>query len=104
MSIPAFSDNSRRESEEVRQFFDQWEIYRKVVACDYLHHRGAYAAIGAILQRIERPFSLIDLGAGDASAMVSILPVCRLQKYEAVDISGVALGLAEHYGGCFGWK
>ena len=83
------------EADEVRQFFDQWEIYRKVVAADYLHHRGAYAAIGKVLRRIARPFSFLDLGSGDASATAAVLKDSKLRSYEAVDISGVALSLAE---------
>jgi len=82
-------------ADKVREFFDQWEIYRKVVGADYLNHRGAYAAIGEVIARIAQPFSFLDLGAGDASATASVLQDSKLQHYEAVDISGVALSLAE---------
>jgi len=83
------------DAEQVRKFFDQWGIYQKVVAHNYLHHREAYAAIGAILDGFETPFSFLDLGAGDAKWTSGILAGRALQAYEAVDISGVALGLAE---------
>lgn len=83
-------------SEEVKQFFDQWEIYRKVVEHNYLHHREAYAAVSASLRGIPAPFSFVDLGAGDASWTGPSLVPCRLSRYEAVDLSAVALALAEH--------
>ena len=82
-------------AEKVREFFDQWEIYRKVVGADYLNHRGAYAAIGEVIARMAQPFSFLDLGAGDASATATVLHDSKLQHYEAVDISAVALSLAE---------
>jgi len=65
------------------------------VAAEYLHHRGAYAAIGGVVQHIARPFSFLDLGSGDASATAAVLKDSKLRSYEAVDISGVALRLAE---------
>ena len=95
MTTLSLPDISRHETEQVRQFFNQWEIYRKVVAADYLHHRGAYAAIGEVIAGMAQPFSFLDLGAGDASATAAVLKGSRLQRYEAVDISGVALSLAE---------
>jgi SAM-dependent methyltransferase len=84
-----------QDPEQVRKFFDQWGIYQKVVAHNYLHHREAYAAIAAILDRVETPFSFLDLGAGDAKWTSGVLAGRALRAYEAVDISAVALGLAE---------
>lgn len=78
----------------VREFFDQWHIYKKVVRCNYLHHREAYAALAEALNRFDRPFRFLDLGAGDAAWTSRVLagrPVCR---YEAVDLSPIALDLA----------
>ncbi|CAN5813453.1 hypothetical protein BH09VER1_BH09VER1_33380 [soil metagenome] len=83
-------------SEEVKQFFDQWEIYRKVVEYNYLHHREAYAAIGESLRGVKGAFSVVDLGAGDASWTGPALAPCEVASYEAVDLSAVALALAEH--------
>lgn len=87
------SSDSPRAS-EVKEFFDQWGIYRKVVEKNYLHHREAYAAIRESLQRLPGAFSFVDLGAGDASATAPVLESCPLKSYEAVDISAVALDLA----------
>jgi SAM-dependent methyltransferase len=78
----------------VRQFFDQWHVYKRVVALNYLHHREAYAALAEALGRFDRPFSFLDLGAGDAAWTSQILRGRPLARYEAVDLSPVALGLA----------
>lgn len=78
----------------VRGFFDQWHLYKKVAACNYLHHREACAALAGALDRFDRPFRFLDLGAGDGAWTAQVLagrPVCR---YDAVDLSPVALELA----------
>jgi len=93
MSHP--SPDSQHDAERVRQFFDQWDLYRKVVDHNYLHHREAYDVITQTLQKIEKPFSFLDLGAGDASYTGQALARCNISRYEAVDLSEVALQLAE---------
>jgi SAM-dependent methyltransferase len=82
------------DAERVRQFFDQWHLYKKVVALNYLHHREAYAAVAGALDRYVRPFRFLDLGAGDASWTCRVLQGRPVRRYEAVDLSPVALDLA----------
>jgi len=89
------SGGTAQDIEGVRQFFDQWHLYKKVVGLDYLNHRGTFAAIGKALDGFAAPFSFLDLGAGDAEWTTRVLASRRLASYEAVDISSVALGLAE---------
>lgn len=78
----------------VRQFFDQWHVYKKVAALNYLHHREAYAALAGALDRFERPFRFLDLGAGDAAWTSQVLRRRPVARYEAVDLSPVAVELA----------
>ena len=85
---------SGEETERVRQFFDQWHLYKKVVAFNYLHHREAYAALAGALDRFDKPFRFLDLGAGDAAWTSQVLQGRPLRRYEAVDLSPVALDLA----------
>jgi ubiquinone/menaquinone biosynthesis C-methylase UbiE len=91
------SDRSQQDTEEVRAFFEQWAIYRRIVDLDYLNHRGAYEAIEKSLAGIDRPFSFLDLGAGDADSTSRALAGKSLTRYEAVDLSGTALGLAREH-------
>lgn len=99
MSLDVFPDESRQDAERVRAFFDRWRLYRKVLTLDYLSHREAYAALGAALKSVRAPFSFLDLGAGDADCTTAMLRELPVASYEAVDLSGVALGLAEENAG-----
>ncbi|MEO8206588.1 MAG: class I SAM-dependent methyltransferase [Chthoniobacterales bacterium] len=85
----------QQDEESVRQFFDQWHIYRKVVELNYLHHREEFAAVAEVLKTLTTPFSFIDLGAGDAHWTSRVLGDCPVKSYEAVDISAIALGYAK---------
>jgi ubiquinone/menaquinone biosynthesis C-methylase UbiE len=89
------TDDPSQDPERVRAFFDQWHIYRRVLELDYLHHRDAYAALARALAKRERPFSFLDLGAGDAVCTIRALASLPVSRYEAVDLSAVALKLAE---------
>lgn len=90
-----FTDDPSQDPERVRAFFDQWQIYRRVLELDYLHHRDAYAALAQTLAKREQPFSFLDLGAGDAVCTTRALASLPVARYEAVDLSTVALKLAE---------
>jgi SAM-dependent methyltransferase len=94
-----FTDDPSQDPERVRAFFDQWQIYHRVLELDYLHHRAAYAALAQALAGRERPFSFLDLGAGDAVCTTRVLSSLPVARYEAVDLSAVALKLAEENAG-----
>jgi ubiquinone/menaquinone biosynthesis C-methylase UbiE len=89
------TDDPAQDPERVREFFDQWQIYRRVLELDYLHHRDAYAVLARALAKREGPFSFLDLGAGDAVCTTRVLASMPIARYEAVDLSAVALKLAE---------
>lgn len=95
MAAQPSSNESGQDAVRVKAFFDQWAIYRKVLEHDYLCHRGAYAAVGGALAELERPFSFLDLGAGDAQGSLAALAGRPVSRYVAVDLSEVALRLAE---------
>ena len=87
--------DTHQNADLVRQFFDQWGIYRKIVDKNYLFHREAYAAIEAVLTGFPHPISFLDLGAGDADSTARALAHCPLKSYHAVDLSEIALSLAK---------
>lgn len=82
----------QHDAESVRNFFNQWQIYKKVVDANYMFHREAYAAIASKLP--DRPFSFLDLGAGDAQWTSRILAGRPVSRYHAVDLAAPALELA----------
>lgn len=85
---------SSRNAEAVRDFFNGWNLYRRIVDHDYLCHRSAKEALASWLDGFGRPFSFLDLGCGDASFSAGILTGRELISYTGMDISPVALDLA----------
>jgi SAM-dependent methyltransferase len=89
--------------ENVRSFFDQWAIYRRVIERNYLFHREAYAEVDRVLGGFgSRAVSVLDLGSGDASYMAGVLGRHAVAAYHGVDISPVALSLARENVGRLG--
>jgi ubiquinone/menaquinone biosynthesis C-methylase UbiE len=81
--------------EEVEAAFKQWRLYAKIENLNYLHHREAYALLGQFLRSISRPFSLLDLGCGDARFITQALEGTSISHYVGVDLSQMALALAK---------
>jgi SAM-dependent methyltransferase len=77
-------------------FFDTWDTYQKVVAGDYMFHREIGVALDQALRAHfgGRPFSILDLGCGDAATLTPLLEGLALQRYKGVDLSETALALA----------
>jgi hypothetical protein len=74
-------------------FQQQWQLYCKVVANNYLFHREAYAWLHTILvNEVDRPFRFLDIACGDASATVDALKETRIAHYRGIDLCGEALG------------
>lgn len=81
---------------EVREFFNAWTVYRKVLVNNYMHHREIYQAVRALLteQWKVRPFKLVDLGCGDACFLAEALQGSAIEHYTGFDLSDPALVLA----------
>jgi SAM-dependent methyltransferase len=81
---------------EATQFFvDTWEVYRKLVAANYMFHRELYADVERLLTPANgQPFTLLDLGCGDAATLLPVLRRLPVSGYCGVDLSPVALELA----------
>lgn len=76
-------------------FFDTWDTYQKVVAGGYMFHREIGVALNQALRaHFGRPFSILDLGCGDAATLTPLLEGLALQRYKGVDLSETALTLA----------
>lgn len=79
------------------RFFHVWDTYAKVVAANYMFHREIGEAITkALTARFEgKPFSVIDLGCGDAATFAPLLEGRPLKNYRGADLSEAALALAK---------
>ena len=91
MSRGTRAAEASRDDEATRAFFDQWAIYRAIIAGDYMHHRGIQAAIRSSLTGRAAPFSVLDLGCGDAASVAGALRGLPVRAYTGVDLSTIAL-------------
>jgi len=80
--------------DEIQAFFDGWQIYQTVIAEDYMNHRAIHAAVGELLAARAAPFTILDLGCGDASQLALTLRDLPVRQYTGVDLSPHALALA----------
>jgi SAM-dependent methyltransferase len=77
-------------------FQKNWEIYKKVVVNNYMEHREFSSALYNFLNDYcQTPFSLLELGCGDATLTVQALLNTTIASYTGVDLSGVALEIAK---------
>lgn len=80
---------------EATQLFSQWQIYRVIVDADWMGHRGIFKAIRTwVLVRYPGPFTLLDLGCGDAGWIKATFDETGLWSYSGVDASQAALAVA----------
>lgn len=82
------------ESVPVVDFFSSWDNYRAVIDSDAMEHRAIYAAIHEILMERNTPFSLLDLGCGDAAGTGPAMAETLVDHYIGVDIAAPALSFA----------
>lgn len=80
----------------VKTAFSQgWQVYDKILQHDYMDHRRVYSLLRSHYQSLTTPFDLLELGCGDASQSVPALKGSLIRSYRGVDLSAVALQLAE---------
>lgn len=81
--------------EEATRWFKQWHVYRSIVDADWMGHRGIFRAVrGWVLLRHPGPFTLLDLGCGDAGFIKYTFESTGLYTYHGVDASQAALAQA----------
>ena len=95
MQLENLSGSANRDPDSVREFFNGWSLYRRIVDNDYLYHRSVRESLAAWLDGLNHPFSFLDLGCGDAEFSSGLLKGRHLVSYTGIDISPVALDLAE---------
>lgn len=78
------------------RFFHVWDTYARVVAENYMYHRELGVAVQAALQArfAQRPFTILDLGCGDAATFAPLLGDLPVGSYRGADLSAAALALA----------
>lgn len=83
--------------EEATRWFNQWHVYRAIVDANWMAHREIFNAIRSwALMRYPGPFTLLDLGCGDARFIKSTFNETGLWAYTGVDASQAALAKARN--------
>lgn len=76
------------------RWFAQWSCYRSIVDHDWMSHAAIAAAIRARLAERRRPFTVLDLGCGDADPAIRALEGTAVAAYTGVDAAAAALAEA----------
>lgn len=91
-------DRSRQlthDPSEATRWFNQWHVYRAIVDANWMAHREIFNAVRAwLLVRYPGPFTLLDLGCGDAGFIRDTFAETGLWAYTGVDASHAALAKA----------
>jgi SAM-dependent methyltransferase len=80
---------------EATRWFNQWHVYRSIVNENWMCHREIFSAVKHwVLLRHPGPFTLLDLGCGDAGFIKSTFTDTGLWAYTGVDASQAAIAKA----------
>lgn len=82
------------EDDAVARFFSNWAMYRAVIDNDCMDHRRIYSGVGEILRERSEPFTLVDLGCGDAAGVATAVHDTTITRFVGVDSAAPALGFA----------
>jgi cyclopropane fatty-acyl-phospholipid synthase-like methyltransferase len=77
-------------------FKNNWGIYQKILTNNYMEHQEIYGVLHKLLtDYFQTPFSLLELGCGDASLTVQALLNTTIADYTGIDLSAAALEIAQ---------
>ncbi|MEK6622684.1 MAG: class I SAM-dependent methyltransferase [Planctomycetota bacterium] len=78
---------------ELTWFSERWSVYKNLIGNNYLYHYDIHRCIHKMLAGhfFQKPFSLLDLGCGDASFITNTLKGTTVSRYYGIDLSEVAL-------------
>ncbi len=85
-----------KKNEEVQKFFEGWELYKKVIANNYMLHTEIIEVLTQRLNRVSsKNLSILELGCGDSHTISKVMERITVSKYCGIDLSKIALGFAE---------
>jgi tRNA (cmo5U34)-methyltransferase len=85
----------QHDPEKATRWFNQWHVYRSIVDNNWMCHGEIFSAIKSwVLLRHPGPFTLLDLGCGDAGFIQGTFTDTGLWAYTGVDAAQAALAKA----------
>jgi len=76
-------------------FSDNWVIYQKIIEHNYMHHAELAELTSKIFAGFHKPLHILDIGCGDAEALLPVLKKSVIADYTGYDLSAPVLQLAE---------
>ena len=85
--------------DETALFRQAWTLYDTITAMNYMFHREIYSLVAAVLKQRHGggPYSLLDLGCGNARFMAPCFAEAPPSRYDGVDLSAAALQEAREH-------
>jgi ubiquinone/menaquinone biosynthesis C-methylase UbiE len=76
-------------------FSQHWNIYQKIIAHNYMRHAELGKKTAFIVNQYpQKKLHILDIGCGDASALLSVLQPTVIASYTGFDLSSATLQLA----------
>ena len=74
-------------------FDESWNLYKKVVAADFMHHQRFMQLAADEIRNMENesPITILDIGCGDASPFIPLVEIRPVARYTGYDLSEVAI-------------
>ena len=78
-------------------FLKSWQVYQDIIQHNYMFHQEISRTVRDALERFKpgQSLSVLDLGCGDGSMKLPLLPANRIATYTGCDLSKPALDLAQ---------
>jgi SAM-dependent methyltransferase len=79
--------------DETSLFREAWGLYDALAEMNYMFHREIYGQVEALLDEVRQrgPWSMLDLGCGNARFLSPCLSATPPLQYDGVDLSATAL-------------
>lgn len=84
----------RKQEEGLQIFVKGWELYRKIIAHNYMNHREIITTLTSLTRSSVGKPAVLEVGSGDAYAMSQTFAGTRELSYTAIDMSEHALKYA----------
>ena len=83
-------------TDEIKNFFDSWNIYKRIIQFNYMGHRELILTLQDFIEENHfSAYSILDLGCGDSYIPSKILKGTNVIRYHGIDLSPIALDFAK---------
>lgn len=90
-------DKGLKHFNKVEDYFNKVDVYSKICKNNYMFHKEIFDIFKTFIENKfkSKPFSLLDIGCGDAFFIAQVLKDTNIKLYDAYDLSVEAIGAAK---------